>query len=263
MKTRSIFWPLALLPACAFAQQDNTDELAKKLSNPVAALISVPLQYNYDRGYGPQNGHKSQLNVQPVIPISLNDDWNVISRTIVPIVSQTSVQPGSSQSGLGDITQSLFFSPKAPTSNGIIWGVGPVLLLPTGSEPQLSARKWGGGPTFVVLKQSQGWTYGLLANHIWGVGGTSYRSNVSASFVQPFLSFTTPDAWTYGLNAESSYNWKTSQWTVPVNVTVAKLVRFGTQPVSLGAGVRYWAKSPEGGPQNFALRLSMTFLFPK
>jgi hypothetical protein len=134
--------------------QDSAADLAKKLSNPVAALISVPLQLNYDQNIGAtESGHRWLLNVQPVVPITLNEEWNVISRTIVPIVSQQDVFPGAgSQFGLGDIVQSAFFGPKAPTADGWIWGAGPVLLLPTGTVDLLSAKKWGLGPTAVLLK---------------------------------------------------------------------------------------------------------------
>jgi hypothetical protein len=254
-----------LIAAPSLAQEGhNSEELAKKLSNPVAALISVPLQYNYDHHYGKdEDGHKSYLNFQPVVPISLNAEWNVISRTILPVVSQSNVIPGSSESGLGDITQSFFFSPKAPTANGLIWGGGPALLLPTGTDPNLSARKWGAGPTGVVLKQDGPWTYGMLANHIWGGGGVDGRSDVSSTFLQPFLSYTTKTAWSYTVNSESSYDWKGEKWSVPVNLMVSKLMHFGHQPVSIGGGVRYWVESPEAGPHDFGLRFIVTFLFPK
>jgi len=253
--------PGAMLAANAHAQDSD---LAKQLSNPVAAMISVPFQYNYDSDYGAQrNGHRSYLNFQPVVPVSINSDWNLISRTILPVIDQSDVVPGTSQSGIGDITQSFFFSPKAPTSGGWIWGAGPVLLLPTGSEPELSARKWGLGPTIVVLRQQGPWTYGTLANHIWGFGGVQTRQNVSSTFIQPFVAYTTPTAWTFTLNSESSYDWKNSQWSVPINGMVSKLVRFGGQPVSLGAGVRYWAEGPENGPHGWGGRLVATLLFPR
>ncbi len=162
---------LGLSPATVFAQDDSAD-LAKKLSNPVAAMISVPFQFNYDEGYGPNDGDRLTLNIQPVIPISLNDEWNVISRTILPVIWQNDIAGDSGeQTGLGDITQSLFFSPKHPGPSGIIWGVGPAFLVPTGTDDLLGTGKWGAGPTAVVLKQMGGWTVGGLANHIWSFAG--------------------------------------------------------------------------------------------
>lgn len=255
---------LVVMAAPARAQDDGA-ELAKKLSNPVAALISVPLQLNYDSKLGPRDdGEKWTLNVQPVVPIELNKDWNVISRTIVPLVSQNDVIPGAgSQSGLGDVVQSFFFSPKASTAGGWIWGAGPVLLLPSGTDDLLSARKWGAGPTAVMLKQQGGWTVGALANHIWSFAGDGQRADVSATFVQPFLSYTTPTAWTFTLNTESTYDWKAGQWSVPVNALATKVTKVGGQLVSVGGGLRYWADGPEGGPKGVGYRVVATLLFPK
>jgi hypothetical protein len=254
---------MVLLARPCYGQSDA--DLAKQLSNPVASLISVPFQYNYDGRIGPsESGHKNYVNFQPVIPIGLNEEWNVISRTIVPIVGQRNVfEQDSRQSGIGDIVQSLFLSPVKPTAGGLIWGAGPVFLIPTASDDLLGGEKWGLGPTGVVLKQHGPWTYGALANHIWSVGGAGDRSDVSSTFLQPFVSYTTPEAWTFSLNTESTYDWKSRQWSVPVNAFVTKLLKIGSQPVSVGTGVRYWADTFEGGPHGWGARVIVTLLFPK
>ncbi len=202
------------LPAMA---EETQEELAKKTNNPVANLISVPFQLDYDKNIGPiEQGNKYQLTVKPVIPISIGTDWNLISRTLVPLIDQQNVVPGAgTQSGLGDITQQVYFSPKAPSAGGWIWGVGPQALLRTGGD-NLSSNKWGAGVDAVALKQEHGWTYGVLATHMWSFGGSS-PTNFSASYVQPFLSFTTPHFTTFGINTESTYQWNTKQWSVPVN----------------------------------------------
>ena len=254
-----------LLPSVTFSAEQSKEELAKKLANPIASLISLPMQLNYDQDIGPtESGDRWQLNVQPVIPIELNQDWNVISRTILPLISQDEVTPGAgNDSGFGDILQSLFFSPKAPTASGWIWGAGPVLLLPTGSDNRLTADKWGLGPTAVALKQEGTWTYGALANHIWSVAGEDTRADINSTFLQPFLAYTTPTAITYTVNTESTYDWKNEQWSVPLNFAVSKVVKFGTQMASIGGGIRYWADSPDSGPDGWAYRLTFTLLFPR
>ena len=245
------------------AEQKAT--LAKKLSNPIAALISLPIQYNYDSDIGPvDRGSRSTLNIQPVIPFSISDDWNLISRTILPVINQQDIfSPGQSQKGIGDVVQSIFFSPKAPTNSGWIWGAGPVLLLPTGSNAKLSADKLGLGPTAVALKQDGAWTYGGLANHIISVGGPSNKADINATFLQPFLSYNTKTATTFSVNTESTYDWKSKQWAVPINANVSQMIKLGEQLFSVGAGVKYWLKSTDNGPEGLGFRLTFTMLFPK
>jgi hypothetical protein len=253
-----------LVTAAASKADDTSADLAKKLSNPIASLISVPFQLNYDHGYGPLDGDKTTLNIQPVIPISLNADWNLISRTILPVTYQDDiVGPSGSQFGLGDVVQSFFLSPSKPTDGGLIWGVGPVFLIPTATDDLLGGEKWGAGPTVVALKQDGPWTYGVLANHIWSFAGNEDRNDISNTFLQPFLSYTTPTAWTFALNTESTYDWKAKEWSVPINLTVSKLVKVNEQPISLTAGLRYWATAPDNGPEGLGVRLGLTFLFPK
>ena len=243
---------------------DQSAELAKKLANPVASLISVPLQFNYDENYGlSDDGEKFFINVQPVIPFALNEDWNLISRTILPLVHLSDIPPGNDETGLGDITQSLFFSPSQPTDRGIIWGVGPVFLLPTATDELLGSEKWGAGPTAVVLKQTGPWTVGFLGNHVWSFGGEDDRADINASYMQPFLAYVTKTHTTFNLNTESVYDWEAEQWSVPINFQVSQLLKISGQPISIGAGVRYWAESPDAGPEDWGARLSLTFLFPK
>ncbi len=246
-------------------ESDEAAELAKKLANPIAALISVPMQLNYDSNFGPDDdGSIMRLNVQLVIPFSLNEDWNLISRTILPVVDQNDVPfSGVSEFGLGDTVQSVFFSPKAPTSGGWIWGAGPVLLLPTATDELLGSKKWGVGPTAVALKQQGPWTFGGLANHIESVAGDSDRADISATFLQPFVSYITPSQTTYGASIESTYDWENRNWTIPLNLTVNQLLKFGDQLVQVGGGVRYWIESPAAGPEGWGVRLQFTLLYPK
>ncbi len=242
----------------------SNQELAKKLANPVAAMISVPFQFNLDRKIGPNNkGKRYTLNLQPVIPFSINKDWNLISRTIVPLVHQSDIFSGSGdQTGVGDIAQSFFFVPKKTTESGWVLGLGPIFLLPTASDDLLGSEKWGAGPTFVGLKQDGPWTFGVLANHIWSIGGNDKRDDISSTFIQPFVTYTTPDAWTFALQTESTYNWETSDWSVPLECTVAKLMKLGEQRVSFFVGLKYWADTPDSGPDGLAFRAGFTLLFP-
>jgi len=233
-----------------------------KLSNPVSSLISVPFQSNFDFRMGPnEDGFRYTLNVQPVIPFTLNSKWNLISRTITPVIYQNDVIGTSSQTGLGDIVQSLFFSPQKTTP--FIWGIGPALLIPTATDDFLGAGQFGLGPTMVVLKQKRGWTYGALTNHIWSVVGEEGRSDVNSTFIQPFLSYTTRTAWTYSVNTESTYDWERDNWSVPIHVQVSKVVKYGSRPVSYAGALRCWATSPSGGPQGCGFRFTVTMLFPK
>lgn len=258
--------PLTMLPVVYGQQQgEGSAELAQELTNPVADLVTVPIQMNFDGDIGPMDdGTKVTTNVQPVIPFDFSEDWNLITRTIVPVIYQDDIFPGAgSQFGLGDINFTAFLSPKQPTAGGLTWGAGPVVLMPTATDSLLGAKKWGAGPAAVVLALRGPWTLGMLANHIWSFAGDDDRPDISNTVTQPFLAYTTPSAWTAALQSESSYNWNTEKWSIPVNFGVSKLVMFGPLPVSLQAGVGYWLESPANGPEGIRWRLQANIVLPK
>ena len=261
----ALLMALAAPGAGAARAEEDDVELATELVNPLANLISIPFQGNYNSGLGPlEDGRRVSVNVQPVLPFSLDEDWNLISRIILPVTWQDDLFPGAgTQFGLGNTTQSLFLSP-ARMSNGFTWGAGPVFLLPTHTDELLGLDTWGAGPTAVGLWQGNGWTVGMLANHIWSVAGSDDDA-VNATYLQPFVSYTTPDAWTFSLNTESTYDWKSEEWSMPLNASVSKLVKLGGKlPVSFSGGVRYWVASPENtGPEGWGARFGFTVLLPR
>lgn len=257
-------FPLALLMACGLAEsaaaQESAD-LAQKVANPISNLVSVPFQYNLDEGYGSLGGQRRVVNIQPVVPFRLSDNWTLVSRTIIPMIDQDAFAPGGeSVSGLGDIVQSFFFVPSG--TGRFTWGFGPALLIPTATDDALGADQWAAGPTAAVLRQTGPWTVGVLGNHLWSLSDSD-RPRVNATFVQPFASYTTANATTYALNSEINYDWTGEAWSVPLNVSVSQLVTLGGQPVSLSAGARYWLDSPEGAADGWGLRFGISFLYPK
>ena len=257
-------FPLVPVWTMEAAATDAEADLAQDLTNPLADLMTIPIQANYDQNIGPADaGERWQINVQPVIPFHLNERWNLISRTILPVIHQDDIFPGEgSQFGLGDTSLSLFLSPKKPTANGLLWGAGPILLMPTATDSLLGGKKWGAGPSAVVLTMRGPWTMGALANHVWSFAGESDRQDISNTFVQPFVSHTWSNAWTLSLQSESNYNWKTEKWSVPINAALSKLVYLGRLPVSLQAGAGYWLESPETGPEGWRFRFQANFVLP-
>ena len=258
----AVFGTLVCGPA--YSQSDSAD-LAQQLTNPIADPITLPIQMNFDNDIGPfDEGNKIQTNVQPVIPFKVGPDWNLITRTIMPVIYQDDIVPGAgSQFGLGDTSVSLFFSPTEVSQSGIIWGVGPIFVLPTATDRLLGADKWAAGPAALALTMRGPWTLGMLANHVWSFAGDSDRDDISNTFLQPFISYTTPSAWTFSAQTESNYNWKTERWSVPVNFAAAKLVMFGRLPVSLQAGVGYWVDSPASGADGVRYRLQANIVLPR
>jgi hypothetical protein len=254
------------------APQDTTtkpgpdqQELAKKLANPVSDLVSIPFQFNWENKVGPDDeGMRMVLNIQPVVPITLSEKWNLIGRWIMPYVAQPEAL--GSRTGFGDVVFSSFFSPAgAPT---LTWGIGPVVTLPLSTDPTLGSGKWAAGPTAVILRIQGPWVYGLLANQVWSFADASSdnRADVSQAFIQPIIAYVTPGGVTYTLNSESTANWNAEgdeeTWTVPINFLVSKLTKFGPFPFSVQAGVGVYVATPEDGP-DWKLRTNFVVLLPR
>lgn len=244
-----------------FAQQSSEEELAKKLANPIASLISVPLQSNVDYGIGAFKGSRFVLNVQPVIPMKVGKNLNLITRWIVPVISQHNITaPGTSQGGLGDAVISGFLSPSNG-KNGVTWGAGPVMLVPLGGGNFLSGKQFGIGPSAVALKQKNGWTYGGLVNQIWGTGGND-KADINQMFINPFLTYNWKSGAGITATIEWTQNWAQNNHVVYFLPMFSGLTSFGRQKVSMAIGPRINISAPEAVKSKFGLRAALTFLFP-
>jgi hypothetical protein len=243
----------------------GADDISEKLADPIANMISVPFQFNYDANTGAGNdGDRLTMNFQPVVPVPLGDDWLLITRTIVPVVYQDDVvdDGGSSQFGLGDVQQSFFLSPRESGIPHVKWGVGPVFLWPTATNDSLGTEKWGAGPAGLLLYQKNPWTVGVLANHIWSYAGDDDRADVNQTFLQPFSTYQLGQGWSVVAQLEATYAWDESQWTIPFSTGVSKVTHVGRLPLSLGVQGRYWLEGPDGAPE-WGARFIMTFVFPE
>jgi len=239
--------------------QESSEEIAKKLANPIANLISLPIQSNWDLGIGSSNGTKMTLNIQPVIPITLSANLNLITRWILPVVSQYDITGDSTaQAGLGDGIISAFAS---PSKSSLTWGIGPVFLVPTATDKLLGTGKFGIGPTGVILKQAGPWTIGGLANHLWSVSGDEDRKDVSSTFVNPFVSYTFKSSASVTLNTEYTYDWKSKKNILVVQPLLGAITKLGSQTVSYTIGPRLHF-APETRP-DYGIRAAITLVFPK
>jgi hypothetical protein len=227
---------LELALAAPTLAQHSTEDLAKAAQNPLANLISIPFQNNTNFNVGPRDSTQNVLNIQPVVPFELSKEWNLITRTIVPIITQPGFVPGdSTTTGLGDIQFTGFASPS--NAAGLIWGVGAIAQLPTNSSDRLGNDRWGLGPSFVALHLVKGdpWVYGFLVNNVWSVGGGS-DPTYNNFLLQPFLNYNLPDDWHLTSSPLITANWKaesSQQSTVPLGGGVGKIVHLGRLPVNL------------------------------
>jgi len=241
----------------------SAEELAKKLSNPIASLISVPFQNNTDIGIGANNGARNTLNIQPVIPLRISENLNLITRIVLPVISQYNVTGmGNSEVGLGNAVLSAFFSPSN-SRGGLTWGAGPVFMLPTGSNEYLSVKKLGVGPTAVALYQSKGYTVGALVNQIWGVAGEESQDDLSMLFFQPFFSYNWKSGAGIGGNFEVSQNWGAKTTSVWFNPTLSAVTSFGKQKTQFVIGPRFNLAAPDASKADIGVRAVVVFLFPK
>ena len=273
---------LIALSTPALGQQQSEEELAKQTQNPVADLISVPLQSNFNFGAGFHHNKMIYiLNFQPVIPINLSEEWNLIARIIMPIINQPNLSPSvggtvpsTTGTGLGDINPTFFLSPAKPGQ--LIWGFGPTFTLPTASDRNLGAGNWSMGPAAVALTIQGPWIYGALMNNQWSVGGWDDRA-VNSMLLQWFLNYNLPGGWYFTTSPIVTANWKAEKggdvWTVPLGGGFGKVFRLGqilsfedrpiaklavnTQLAAYGNVVR-----SDFGPK-WQLRFQIQFLFPK
>jgi hypothetical protein len=252
---RYIPFLLFLLLSSVVYGQTDADALAKQLQNPIANLISLPIQGNFDFGVGPADGSRMTLNIQPVIPVSISENWNLVTRTIVPVISQNDVFGESgSQFGLGDIVATGFFSPKEPTKGGIIWGLGPVFLIPTSTDDLLGLGEFGAGPSAVVLTQKGSFTIGGLVNHIWA-------DNFSTTFFNPFVAKNFSGGKALTLNTELTQNWSSDAFSGVIMLQGSKVFTIGKQAVNAGIAPRFHFGG--GRTADWGFRAILIFLFPK
>jgi hypothetical protein len=239
-------------------------DLVKQAQNPIANLISLPLQNNLNFGVGPGDDVQYVLNIQPVIPVAIGESWNLINRTIVPVVYQPSLGPGiGSEFGLGDVQYQGYFSPSK--AGPLTWGVGAVMQFPTATDDVLGTGKWSAGPGFVALRSDGPWVYGGLINNIWSFAGDDDRADVNQMLIQPFVNYNFEHGWYLMTAPIITANWEASsddRWTVPLGGGIGKLLKFGNQPVNISLQAYGYVERPAGGPE-WGLRFQVQFLFPK
>ncbi|MFN9211312.1 MAG: neuromedin U [Betaproteobacteria bacterium] len=258
----------AALAASAPARAELTaEQLAKLAQNPVGNLVSLPLQTNTNFNTGPLNGTQNVLNIQPVIPFELSPDWNLITRTILPLIWQPEFVPGQgSRFGLGDLQLSSFVSPAKPGANGLIWGAGAIVQAPTDTN-DLGNKNWGLGPTAVLLRLKPGdpWVYGALVNNVWSLSSSGRGGSYNNFLIQPFVNYNLPGGTYINTVPIITADWKADsgqQWTVPLGLGVGHIFHFGKLPVNAQLGGYYNVVRPDNGP-NWQLRAQVQLMFPK
>lgn len=247
----------------AAAQDQAAGDLAKKAQNPIASMISVPIQSNINFDWGPEEDTFAVTNIQPVLPFKLNDDWNIVTRTVLPIVSQPRLSPDlGRKNGTGDTLFTAFFVPA--DSGAWTWGVGPVIQLPTTSNSRLGADEWGAGASFVALKMPGRWVVGGLVSNVWGIGEDP-GNDVNVFTFQPFVNYNFDKGWYFTFSPIISANWEASsgeKWTVPLGGGVGKIFKVGSQAMNAQLHYYYNVEKPDFVGDS-SIRLQLQWLFPR
>lgn len=242
--------------------EDETEALTRAVQNPVASLISLPFQYNANFKFGPEEKTQHVLNIQPVLPFWLSTNWKVITRAVLPVVSQPGFVPGQDrETGLGDTVVSAFFAPNSP--GRWIWGVGPALLLPTSTDSRLGPGEWGAGPTAVALTMRGRWVAGSLISNVWSFTGDS---SVNLFTWQPFVNYNFEGGWYATTSPVITANWEAdsgNRWTIPLGGGFGRVFRIGSQNMNSSLQAFYNIEKPDNIGPEWSLRFSIQFLFPK
>ena len=238
-----------------------SDDLAMKLQNPVAHLISVPIENNWEFSDSPTHPTDYYGNLKPVIPFRLGSDWNLITRTLIPLSYNTLGRSLSRRVGVGDVISTGYLSPEKPVRQWF-WGIGPGVIVPTANNDDLGSGKWSAGPTGAVVTQRGPWSVLALVGQTWSFAGNRNRDPVNTTYLQPSLSYTTTKDTSFGIDTQSSYDWDAGVWEVPLELSVGQLVTVAGQATNLGLTLRSHLDRPVGGPK-WGLAFTATFLFPR
>ena len=239
----------------------SPQEIADKMANPVANLISVPLQNNLNYGIGEFNGSKYVINIQPVVPFKLSDNLNLITRYILPVVDQRDITgENTHQFGLSDATVTAFFAPKAKK---LITGYGPAFLVPTATDKLLGTQKFGVGPSVLIMHQRKGLSIGFLANQIWSVAGNSERNDFNQFYTQIFLSHSYKSGANWGANVEITQNWEGNTTLVSFNPSLGGVTKFGDQIVQFSIQPLIPIVGPSEIKPDWGIRAVVAFVFPQ
>ncbi len=247
-------------------EEQKVDEelLLQKLANPLAALASLKITLDMESHIGPDlDGHRSTWNFQPTIPLHLGDQWNLISRTALPLIYQEEVAPGAgSQFGIGDLTEALYLAAVKPGKRGWIVGAGPVARIPTGQDDLLTMGKWAVGPSAAAVQQYEDFTVGVILSQFWSVAGSEKRADVSLGTIEPFFTYRAEGLWNLSLKVPITRDFIADQWIIPATLTIEKLVSYQQYPITLSFGARYWIEGPDSAPHDLGFQFSLTFVFP-